>query len=673
MLGLRLRLTLIALGTAFPLIGLAQIDSLEQALRSADSDSLRVRGHVALAAAYQYQNYAKAKSNSASALEIAEREKWPWALYQAYKQEAFLLALAGDYTSALKFDNKNLSVALEQRDSSALSEIFNFIGNDFVELGRYDEAYYYFVQSNKIARTVNDSMRMNVSMHNIGVVFKELGQYEIAIAHFKAARKIGEKIDDNDGLAYYHDERGDVFLRSKVYDSAASALTEARRVIAERNINIIEHRPLMKFAKLNFEQGNYEAALAYYDSALVAHQKTDNTFGTAETNLGISEVYMAQSKWKDAEVLAKQALEAGRQLNAHQLVFESYKLLSEVAEKNGDFRNALTNYKNYQAFQDSVYSRDMYQELFERQLRFVTEGKDNEIALLARENAEQAVVTKRQEFLTNILAVVVALAAILMFTIYRSGRRRVRINKLLLEHQAEIKKRSVELEQLNQVKDKFFSIISHDLRSPMNALAGLLDLAEKKHLNQQEFSNLSRELRQQFDHTKTLINNLLDWTLLQMDKLKIQEERIDLKTLVDKNIRLFATMQMKATNIRNHIPVGTMASADLNMVNLVFRNLILNAIKFTENGGLVDIDASAGDDGFVVVSVKDNGVGIEPEVQGILFEKTSGYSTRGTANEKGTGLGLILCKEFVEKNGGKIWLESEPGVGSTFFFTLKRA
>jgi signal transduction histidine kinase len=109
------------------------------------------------------------------------------------------------------------------------------------------------------------------------------------------------------------------------------------------------------------------------------------------------------------------------------------------------------------------------------------------------------------------------------------------------------------------------------------------------------------------------------------------------------------------------------------MVNLVFRNLILNAIKFTESGGVVDINSSVQNDGFILVSVADNGVGIEPEVQRILFEKTSGYSTRGTANEKGTGLGLILCKEFVEKNGGKIWLESKPGTGSTFYFTLKKA
>jgi signal transduction histidine kinase len=104
----------------------------------------------------------------------------------------------------------------------------------------------------------------------------------------------------------------------------------------------------------------------------------------------------------------------------------------------------------------------------------------------------------------------------------------------------------------------------------------------------------------------------------------------------------------------------------------VLRNLVLNGIKFTESGGIIKV-ASREEGGNLVISVSDNGVGIAPEVQKILFEKTSGYSTRGTANEKGTGLGLILCKEFVEKNGGRIWLESELGKGSTFYFTLKKA
>jgi signal transduction histidine kinase len=669
----KLRLIASLIGIAVPVISFSQsLDSLESALKSTDSDSLRVRTLVALSAGYQYQNFAKAVTRAEEAQAIAEQEEWPWALYESYKQLAFLAALSGDYATALKYDNENLSIALETKDSVALSEIFNFLGNDFIEQGRFDEAYYYFVQSNQIAKAINDSMRMNVSLHNIGSVFKELGQYDVALKHYQAARNIGEKIGDDDGLAYYYDERADVFLRSKDFAQAESTLAEALRVIHERHVTVIEHRTLAKLAKLRFEKGDLTAALAYYDSALALHRKSDNMFGIAETNLGKSSVLIAQGRSTEAEKLVIEALETGRRLNANQLVSQSYQLLSDLSEKNGDFRSALSHYKNYKSFQDSVFSNDMIQELFERQLRFVTEDKDSEIAMLSREREEQSTTLKRQEFLSNILVVVVALSVILLFTVYRSGRRRIRINKLLLEHQAEIKRRSVELEQLNQVKDKFFSIISHDLRSPMNALAGLLDLSERKHLDPKEFIQLSTELRQQFNHTKALINNLLDWTLLQMDKLSVQQDKVDLRNLVDENIKLFRSMQMKETNIHNNIKAGTTALADNNMINLVLRNLILNAIKFTVSGGTVKVDANY-DGGFIVVSIADNGVGIEPEVQKILFEKTSGYSTRGTANEKGTGLGLILCKEFVEKNGGKIWLESAPGSGTTIFFTVPKA
>jgi signal transduction histidine kinase len=176
-------------------------------------------------------------------------------------------------------------------------------------------------------------------------------------------------------------------------------------------------------------------------------------------------------------------------------------------------------------------------------------------------------------------------------------------------------------------------------------------------------------MRIQFNHTKNLINNLLDWTLLQMNKVSIKKEKIGLKSLIDDNIRLLSSMSLKKTSFINEVDESITAFADQNMINLIFRNLILNGIKFTDNGGTIKISAvkTAQE---ITVNVKDNGVGISPEIQQVLFDKTTGYSTRGTANEKGTGLGLILCKEFIERNGGKIWLESELGKGSTFFVTI---
>jgi signal transduction histidine kinase len=243
---------------------------------------------------------------------------------------------------------------------------------------------------------------------------------------------------------------------------------------------------------------------------------------------------------------------------------------------------------------------------------------------------------------------------------------------LLLQHQEEMEKRSEELERLNQVKDKFFSIISHDLRSPINALSGMLDLLDKGAVTQEELPSHVRELKTRFNHTRTLLNNLLDWTLLQMDKLNLQATRIDLGKIVDENIQLLGPIQGKDIELVNQIQPSSIGFADSNTTNLVIRNLMTNAIKFTNDGGKVYITAREQGSEWLI-SVKDNGIGMKPEVLKILFDKTAPYTTRGTANEKGTGLGLILCKEFVEKNGGKIWVESNEGHGSTFWFTLPRA
>jgi signal transduction histidine kinase len=231
--------------------------------------------------------------------------------------------------------------------------------------------------------------------------------------------------------------------------------------------------------------------------------------------------------------------------------------------------------------------------------------------------------------------------------------------------------RSEELERLNQVKDKFFSIISHDLRSPINALAGLLDLLDKGAVKPEELSRHIHELKSRFSHTRTLLNNLLDWTLLQMDKLNLQPARIDLQKLVDENIQLLGVIPNKQIKLHNNVRPNTVAYADSNTVNLVLRNLMTNAIKFTNDGGEVVIGAQDRGSEWLV-TVNDNGVGMNDDVLKILFDKTAPYTTRGTANEKGTGLGLILCKEFVEKNGGRIFVESAVGKGSQFSFTLPK-
>jgi signal transduction histidine kinase len=650
----------------------SKLDSLERILKNSSSDSVRFITLISLSKENQYKDLTKASAYSAQALALAEKNQWVWGKSRAYGQESFLATISGDYATAMKYDNQNLQLVIEQKDSLSIAQTLGYLGNDYKDLGKYDEAYYYFTQSYNIARSIPDSLKMTIAIHNIGTVLSDLGQYDLALDHFKVSTQISTAINDLDGIAYDLDAVGDVYCRKKDYKKSEEYLLKALNNIRELKLTVIEPRALTHLAHLYYVIRDLPKSLAYYDSATMVYDQTSNEFGDAEVNLGISQVLIEQGKFDEAQILIEKSLKTAESLGAERMEIDCYEKLSKLAERKGDYKSALAYHKNFKAMEDSLFSQEMVEKVFQDQLRFQTETKDFQIANLSKVTSAQDNELRRQEFLSNILAVVVALTAILLFSVYRSGQRRKRINKLLIEHQEEIKKRSIELEQLNQVKDKFFSIISHDLRSPMNALSGILDLLSEKQITQEEFAVLTKEMRVQFNHTRTLINNLLDWALLQMDKLNIQPEKIELSKVINENFTLVKSLHLKEMNLVNKVESGIFGWGDLNMINLIFRNLILNAIKFSDKGGLIEISSKQEGD-FHVMAIKDYGVGINPEVQKILFDKTTGYSTRGTANEKGTGLGLILCKEFIEKNGGKIWLESEEGKGSTFYFTIKKA
>lgn len=648
-----------------------KIDSLNKALSETSSDSVRIRLLIEKADFYEYFKYEDAKKAMDEAMSIAENKNWEWAKAECYRKQGYLSTLRGDYTSALKFANMSLPITIKLKDTARIASAYNYLGTNYFKVGEFDEAYFYFTKSFRLAERIKDSVQIAIALHNVGNVFRELGQYDVAQNHLELSQKLSEQVNDLDGAAYSQKELGDVYLQRGDLENAKKLLTQALNITRARKINILEPEVVTKLAELHLKLSDFGKANAYYDTASMLNELTQNQLGVAEAHLGKGKVSLAKGDFDMAMKYINETLAVARELNARTLEIECIHLLSSMYEQKGDFEKSLQYLKEFNTLRDTLYSQDMLEKLFQDQVRFETENKDLQIAQLSKTQAQQAGEIKRQEFIRNILVVVVALTVILLFTVYRSGQRRIRINKLLVEHQDEIKRRSIELEQLNQVKDKFFSIISHDLRSPINALSGILDLLENDRIKPEEFTRVTRELRVQFNHTKTLITNLLDWTLLQMDKLKIQASKIDVRFQVDENFKLLSALHLKEIHLINEVPADTFAMADPNMINLVFRNLILNGIKFTDNGGVIKVSSTEQDNQYTI-AISDNGVGIAPEVQEILFEKTTGYSTRGTANEKGTGLGLILCKEFVERNGGKIWLKSEVGKGSTFYFTLNK-
>ncbi len=653
------------------LLAQAPADSMESVLTQNMPDSTRIMTLINLSREYQYTNISRSRELAEKAVRLAEAQDFQKQKIRAYQNLGSLYAISGDYSTALRYDNMALQNSLANRDSANLSTDYNNVASDYFDLGEYDEAYFYFTQSFRIARKLEDSLRMAVALHNVGRVFKELGQYDRALDHLQLSMSMSRNIDDVEGIPYSLDEIGDVMIRRGDYDSALKTLIRSVALTRRHKVLVLEPKTLTKLATVHLRMGNYDDALAYYDTTYRLHDQTVNEFGIAEVELGRGEVFIRQGKYDEAMQSINRSLALAKQSNARTLEIRGYQTLSGLYELKKDYENSLVYFKEFKRLEDSLFSHDMQENLLRDQIRFETEEKDTEIAALNVERNLKDDTIKKQEYVTNILVVLVALSVILLATVYRSGQRRRQINTLLLKHQQEMETRSEELERLNEVKDKFFSIISHDLRSPINALAGLLDLLDKGAVKPEELSKHIHELKSRFNHTRTLLNNLLDWTLLQMDKLNLQPTRIDLHKLVEENIQLLSSVPNKQIALHNQVPRETVAFADSNTVNLVLRNLMTNAIKFTNDGGEVVVEAKDLEKEWLV-SVRDNGVGMNDEVLKILFDKTAPYTTRGTANEKGTGLGLILCKEFVEKNGGRISVKSTPGKGSTFSFTVPK-
>ncbi|GHT22186.1 hypothetical protein FACS189430_03590 [Bacteroidia bacterium] len=273
------------------------------------------------------------------------------------------------------------------------------------------------------------------------------------------------------------------------------------------------------------------------------------------------------------------------------------------------------------------------------------------------------------------------LACILFWVIIKVCQyRKIAAYKEELEHlNAEIARKTEAIEHISQensafergnlVKDKLLSVISHDLRSPVASLQVCLNLFKTNSLPQKDLSDFIGKLLSRVENTTTMLENLLQWSQLQLNGIEPMFGKAPIQDVIEYSIGFYRMQaEQKHITIHNISTLTVDVLTDVEMLKIILRNLISNALKFTLEQGVITLNAIR-QDNEVIVSVKDTGVGISPENQDKLFSNVN-FTTLGTGKEKGTGLGLTLCKDFVEHNHGKLWLESKEGEGTTFYFTV---
>jgi signal transduction histidine kinase len=578
----------------------------------------------------------------------------------------------GNYTNAFRnyFDAQQILNRINNK--LLLGITTNHIGLIYWKRGEYAEALEYFIKSLNIKEELNDKSEIAITLNNIARVYFELGESHEALHYSNRAYKISTTIQDNYTLGRALNNLSNAHYLSGNYKLAEQYQLQSIQIKAEAKDIIglgYSYNDLGNiFNKLNRPKD----AIEYYLKALEVREKLSEHSGISESMLSLAEIYKAIGKKDSAYKLLKNSIQISETHSLRETMRKGYFLLSEFSKSDGRFAEALFYFQKYSVAKDSILSQKNRDKISELQIIYESENKQKEIDLLIKEKELQEFDLKTQKRSTLVLVgALILLIASMIFLYYRLNIEK-RLKKSVIGKNNEITITAAKLEEANSTKDKFFSIIAHDLRSPLLGLRGLID-----YINE-DYENIPEELkREQLNlmgknvrNISMLIQNLLTWAQIQKGTIPFTPENIELKRVAEMSVNLHEYIAAnKQIKVLNNIQLGITVFADENMVHSILNNLISNGIKFTNKGGMVTLGAIVKNE-FAEISVVDNGVGMSSEETVKIFDITSKHSTYGTDDEKGTGLGLTICQEMIELNGGVISVESEIDKGTKFTFTL---
>ncbi len=574
----------------------------------------------------------------------------------------------GNYDKAISSYNKALTIFAALNDSAYLGRIYNNIAVSHWGLGDNLEALENYQKSLEIRRAVSDVKGVSNVLNNIGKIYQQLRLFDEAFKMHREALTYALQGDDSGPIAYSYSNIGDCFQETQLLDSALHYyITGYNVLLALDPQNRSNSYFSSRIGAVYSLQNQLDSALVYNKKALAYAFRINNKnrIAIAEYNLG--KTYIAGNQSDSARLYIERSYEKARENGYDVLLKDNLFLMAELAEAKQNFNEAYKYYKRAAILNDSIYNKEVVSKVADTQVKYVTAQKERENLALRQNNEVQLSTIRQQRIITILLVILSFMAITVLYFIAKSRSDIKKLNMQLADSETHLKK-------ANADKDRLFTIIAHDLKSPFNGILGISELLAN------DFENLANDHKKELVemlhksslNVYSLLNSLLQWVQAQKNTTHYKFTTLNLHKISSK---VWNTLHISAENknvcLINAVPEDTIAFADENSSETILRNLVSNAIKFSIEGGEVQI-LSEETDKEIIVEVRDNGVGIPSEIQDKLFLISEKVSQNGTKNEVGTGLGLVLCKELVESNGGKIWVKSKPGEGSSFYFTLPK-
>lgn len=649
-----------------------------------------------------------------SLLNVVQKNSKPEVKVKAYSQLCWI-ERSRDPQMALSNGNKGIQIINNHPELEYLKpELLNFIGLVHRNKGDYSNAITYYFEALELATKYENTVQIAYSNNNLGGIFTLKGDYLNAIKYLEKAFINFKKIEDYGGLGYVcvnlgnlHRHNNDtqdaidyfnqaVDYKNMVGDSVGIAILINLQAITYYDMGdyhkaydlYLELEPLYTNNKdkkglaviknylglLEVRKNNYSLAIKYHKQAKALCEEIENKQGVATALIDMAYPYHKLAKKKEALASLEKGYNLAKEIGDKEEIAHAYQTYSTIYNELKDFEKA---YIYQEKYTQAVISKNDYhtkERLAALRINNELDKRNRKNQTLEKEN--ESLQDKNREVQGNLVIykyIAIALFLILIgiiiyvFILIRNNKAKITDNsELILANQ--------HLSEANQTRDKFLSIIGHDLKNPFNSVLGLTGLlsSEWETIPDEEKKYIINEINTTSNTLYELMDNLLLWAKNQSNSIHVFQEEFNINDYLVDIYELFRN-QASYKNIKILMDIGekNMVYADPNMISTVLRNLMSNAIKFTRKSGKINIELKPRD-AELEFCISDNGKGLLPDDLKRILETKSSQSTKGTNNETGTGLGLLLVKEFVRLNGGVFWVESKVDIGSKFYFTLPR-
>ncbi|NUM69424.1 MAG: hypothetical protein HUU43_01140 [Ignavibacteriaceae bacterium] len=677
---------------ALPQSQASDIDSLLKALPlKAGEEKLRIL--INICAEYQYKpelgiDYAK------QALELATRENnaryTGWALFQMgnmYQSWDSLKISMDYYMQALEYAHK-------VRDSVLITNVYNNSGVIYKAWGSYNRALESYTNVFRFQLKGSTEDELIPVMYNIGIVQSLIKDYNSALKSYLECLRLLEKYPIPFGFIAVNTAVGDIKKDLADYQSAEKYYKAAESFLDAENNDYLRIKVYLQLADLYRKMKNKDLALDYAGKALKIQNDKPDADGQADLTMGA--IFKEFRQFKEALVYFRKSLATYEKLGYNAEAVEAIEYLADTYYSTGEYKLAYDYKMRGAVLKDSIYNQDKLKEIDIVRAQFELDHKNEQLIYLQQKSSLQELRLNNQSNIMTFFAfgIIILSGFVIALVYFNNTKKKLNIrlgikqkqiethlagleeqnNQIQLQH-SKLEDYAAKLKKSNQAKEKFLSIIAHDLKNPVHFIMNASEILEDDYgdLTDGERSDLIHRLKQSSRLSAELLQDLLTWAQNSMDMMEFNPVAFAVEKEAESIIALLEH-SAKAKDIRISMKAepGITAMADTAMINTVMRNLITNAVKFTKPGGIIVVEIKKINDS-VLVSVNDNGVGMSDDDVDKLFRIDVKHSKKGTMEEAGTGLGLIICKEFIERNGGVLSVKSRLNEGTSISFTLPSA